>query len=349
MTYAEKITYLSGLSALMRTLPLNDASYIATPNGGDYGFFINDGEVGATAAVYDPTYNAIKMTLPTNSDSGAAGQIYANFSAARDVAFGAGSTLQVQFQQKFNRVMSGPFVTVSGPGNDEGFKHMIMSVGDPPITCTTGSTGTCSTSNSYNQSVVLQNVNAGGFPRGYFYIDTGSPLQTMEDGTTFPGDITWQNQRPSPFCLYSQGIGHPNETDPPYAGCMLYRTGFATPTGADSDISKWATITYKMNIGSYSAGPPPVFTSTRFRLWWAWEGESAQFLHDFTADFGALVQAGWGKIWLLPYVTGKSNAAAHSTAYAWYKNLIIANENADIPLTTDEPTGTPRRIVAGMS
>ncbi len=334
MTYAEKVAYLSGISALTRTLPFNGSSYIADGYGGDYGFFLNAGEVGSTAAVVDD--GAIKLTTATNSDSGAAGQLYANFSADRLTHFGASTTFSVQWQMKFNRQMIQPFTTVSGPGNEEGFKQMIMSVGDPAGTCTTSSTGTCTTSNSFNQSIVMQNVFGRGWPRWYYYIDTGSPLQPMEDSSTFPGDITWQNQRPSPYCLYSQ-----RNNTPPSPGCFKYATGFTDPAGTNmADISKWATVTMKFNVGTYSAGPPPVFTNTRMRSYWAWQGESEQFLHDYTANFGALNTDGWGKIWLLPYITGKSHDAVHETGYVWYKNFIVANGNGDIPLTTDEVTST---------
>ena len=38
-----------------------------------------------------------------------------------------------------------------------------------------------------------------------------------------------------------------------------------------------------------------------------------------------------GKVWLLPYQTGKSSAPAYPTAYTWYDELIVSTSRIDDP------------------
>jgi len=41
--------------------------------------------------------------------------------------------------------------------------------------------------------------------------------------------------------------------------------------------------------------------------------------------------AKYGKLWLLPYNTGKDRSQEHPTAYTWYDELIIAKQRIPDP------------------
>jgi hypothetical protein len=63
-------------------------------------------------------------------------------------------------------------------------------------------------------------------------------------------------------------------------------------------------------------------------LWVAREGQSSQLVMDWGAynlTAGAASEnLKFGKVWLLPYNTGKSTAQNHPTAFTWYDELIIS-------------------------
>jgi hypothetical protein len=75
------------------------------------------------------------------------------------------------------------------------------------------------------------------------------------------------------------------------------------------------------------------FVGSQVTLWMAREGQPSQL----AIDWGPYNLTGgpqsenqrFGKLWLLPYNTGKSSTQSHPTAYTWYDELIVSR--AKIP------------------
>jgi hypothetical protein len=87
------------------------------------------------------------------------------------------------------------------------------------------------------------------------------------------------------------------------------------------------------------------------QLWVGDEGQPSQLVIDFSPKAPAcqaiqqsepacqtgydLVNtnpaAKYGKLWLLPYNTGKNPAQSHATAYTWYDELIISTTRVPDP------------------
>lgn len=317
MTYAQKIAAQAGL---VRTISF-DASILTQGIGYDSGFFINSGQTNPTAAVLDTGnqasgQNSIKFIVPSQSSSGASGQIFLDFAADKGTQFGAGQTFWLQWQQKWDRyIFEHSFL------DSEGMKQAIITWGDPQ-TCTPSSQGTCVASNNDSLTVVLQNNFQRGYPQVYNYnLDPDGHTFAWEE--TFGGDFKMQNAIPSPYCLYlNNGLN-----------CLHYSDGLAT--GGDQ-VTQWATITWQFTLGALSGG---AWAGSNIKQWWSWNGATARQLWDWTTDLKVTGSEKYGKLWLLPYQTNKNPSEVHNVTYTWYANPIVAT--SAIPLTTDEVASKP--------
>jgi hypothetical protein len=129
-------------------------------------------------------------------------------------------------------------------------------------------------------------------------------------------DFKLQNARPSPYCLYSQ---RQTSFFPPTGNCFGY---FA---------NEWMTFQVRIKTGSRVGNE---FTNSYVQLWIARENQPSQLVLDwgpYNLSAGpASENQQFGKVWLLPYNTGKSASQSYPTAYTWYDELIISrNKIAD--------------------
>jgi hypothetical protein len=79
------------------------------------------------------------------------------------------------------------------------------------------------------------------------------------------------------------------------------------------------------------------------QLWVAREGQPAELVIDWgpynlTAGAPEEMQR-FGKVWLLPYNTGKDDSVAHPTAYTWYDELVISRSRIADPGAPAPPGG----------
>src|SRR5206468_6780421 len=163
---------------------------------------------------------------PTNSDQAASGQWFANFSADLSTQFRDNADIYVQWRQRFSTVYLNTIYA-----NATGWKTAIIGIGDQPGSgCTPQNTVPCWATCQAND-VVVQNTFLRGMPQMYQsctsqefgtyghvqywpfeeYVDHGAGL-----------DITFQNARPSPWCLYSQGVTNPKTFFPPQGNCFPF-------------------------------------------------------------------------------------------------------------------------------
>jgi hypothetical protein len=257
---------------------------------------------GAATPVLDNSIKAsgtssLMFTIPPFSSADTSGSYFTNFSSDLSVQFGENQEFYIQWRQRFSQEFLNTIYQGGG-----GWKQAIIGTGDKPGTLYSSCT---------DLETVLHNNLYRGFPQMYNSC-TGSTSHVafapLEE--SFGGDFKLQNARPSPFCLYS--ATNAGTQFPPTGNCFAY---FA---------DEWMTFQVRIRTGARSNDE---WTGSQVTLWVARENQPSELVIDrlwnLTAGSAAEDQK-FGKIWLLPYNTGKSNAENHPTAFTWYDELIIS-------------------------
>ena len=283
----------------------------AGPYGQNSGIFAPSGTTDYTRATRDTSVKAsgnssLKFTIPANSGSDSSGSYFTNFSSDLATQFGESSEFFVQWRQRF----SPEFVATKFAGGG-GWKQIIVGTGDK-------SGGQFETSCSALETVV-QNILHRGFPQMYNSC-TGStshgPYNPFEE--PFGAyDFKIENGRAAPYCLYSQGS---TSYFAPTGNCFAYVA------------NEWMTFQVRIKTG------PRVndeFVNSYVTLWAAREGKASELVMNwgpYNLSAGAPSEnQRYGKVWLLPYNTGKSASATNPTAYTWYDELVISRQQISDP------------------
>ena len=249
---------------------------------------------------------SLKFTIPSNSGSDTSGTYFTNFSSDLSVQFGENSEFFVQWRQRFS-----PEYITTQYTDGGGWKQAIITTGDQAATVHSSCTAI---------GIVVQNHYGLGFPKMYnsctgsashgpydnFFESVGSP----------PTDFKLQNGRAAPFCLYSQSK---SSYFAPVGNCFGY-----VP-------NEWITFQVHVKIGPRVGNE---FTNSYVTMWAAREGKASELVVNwgpYNLSAGSLAEnQRYGKVWLLPYNTGKNAAQAHPVAYTWYDELVISrNKIAD--------------------
>ena len=281
------------------------------PYGQNSGIFAPSGTQDHTLATRDTTVSAsgassLKFTIPAKSGSDSSGSYFTNFSADLSVLFGENSEFFVQWRQRF----SPEFVATKFLGGG-GWKQIIIGAGDKL-------NGKFETSCTALETVV-QNLQHRGFPQMYNSC-TGSTSHGAYNPFEAPFnsfDFKLQNGRPAPYCLYSQG-----------------NSSYFAPTGNCFGYvaNEWLTFQIRIKTG------PRVndeFTNSHVTLWVGRLGKPSELVLDwgpYNLSAGAPSEnQRYGKLWLLPYNTGKDSSVTNPTAYTWYDELIISRNQISDP------------------
>lgn len=251
---------------------------------------------------------SLKFTIPSNSGSDSSGTFFTNFADDLSIQFDGGQEFYVQWRQRFSSELIG--TKYQGAG---GFKQIIIGTGDRP--------GKVYSSCS-DLEVVMFNYEQEGFPAMYNSC-SGSKSHGPYDGFYQPFgayDFKLQNGRPSPYCLYSQGRTSPKSYFAPQGNCFGYVA------------KEWTTFQVRIKLGPRVGDE---FVNSQVTLWAARQGQPSQLVIDWgpynlTAGPPGENQR-FGKLWLLPYNTGKSASQSHPTAYTWYDELIISRSRVADP------------------
>jgi hypothetical protein len=287
------------------------ADITGTRFGDNSGIFSGAARPELDATVKASGASSLKFTIPSNSGADTSGSFFTNFSTDLSTQFGENSEFYIQWRQRF----SVEFLNTVFAGGG-GWKQVIVGTGDKPG-CTasnSGSSGLCYSSCSPLE-VVVQNTFQRGFAQMYNSC-TGSTSHGAFDGPEEPFgafDFKLQNARPSPFCLYSQGQTNPKTFFPPTGNCIGYFP------------NEWMTFQVRIKTG------PRVndeWAGSFVTLWIGRENQPSQVAitwgpYNLTAASPS-ENLKFGKVWLLPYNTGKSSAQAHPTGFTWYDELIIS-------------------------
>jgi hypothetical protein len=303
---------------VLKCVGFDSAADLNTGTGGTNGAFGQNsgilppyGTSNYTLATIDTTIKAsgggsLRFTIPANSGSDSSGSYFTNFSSDLSTQFGENSDFFIQWRQRF----SPEFVTTKFAGGG-GWKQVIIGTGDSP--------GTLSASCTTLETVV-QNTYLRGFPQMYNSC-TGStshgPYNPFEEPYG-AYDFKMENAMPAPFCLYSQSS---TSYFPPIGNCFPYVA------------NEWLTFQVEIKTG------PRVndeFTQSYVNLWIARDGQASQQVfawgpYNLSAGAPGDNQR-FGKVWLLPYDTGKDATVTNPVAYTWYDELVISTSKiADPP------------------
>jgi PKD domain/Repeat of unknown function (DUF5648) len=299
--------------------------------GANFGYFSNSGNV-ANLPVIDTNVKASgagSLRFDVRSQSFPDAQWYANFSADLSKRFGANSTFYVQWRQRFNQAMVDTLFTEADGSAQGGIKQAILGPGDTP----TKIWGSCEaihlvTQTWYQHRLVQAYNSCSGSESHSAYAGL-----TSSDGS----DYYFQNAMPTPFCSRSQAMAAGPTASP--AGCF----GWVA--------NEWLTFQYEITLGprtNDTAGAD--FANSTVKLWAAREGQPSVLLIDWKPGVGGYfpLAAGplaedqrYGKIWLLPYMTGKSATQAHALAQTWYDELIISTQRIPDPSAATKTIAPP--------
>ncbi len=251
---------------------------------------------------------SLRFEIPSHSGADTSGSFWINFADDLAVQFGGNASFFIQWRQRF----SPEFLTTDYAGGG-GWKQAIIGTGDQP-------------GQPYYSCTALEVVTTNGYHRGFpqmYNSCTGSASHGPFDPFEQPFgsfDFKMQNARLAPYCLYSQGQSNPPAYFPPAGNCFGYAP------------AEWMTFQIQIQTGPRVGDE---FVGSRVRMWIARQGQPSQLVFDWgpynlTAGNPAQNQR-FGKLWFLPYNTGKDPAQAHPVAYTWYDELIVARARIPDP------------------
>ena len=269
------------------------------PSGTDYSRAVRDVGISASGG------SSLKFIVPSNSAANSSGSYFTNFSKDLSVQFDSGQEFYVQWRQRFSPDYLSNVYTGGG-----GFKQVIVGTGDQPGT----HYSSCS-----SLELPVQNYRQQGLPVMYNSC-TGSASHNAYDAfyePMGPYDFKLQNGRVAPYCLYSQST---SGYFPPKGNCFAY-----VP-------NEWMTFQVQVRIGQREGDE---FKGSHVRLWGARDGKPSELLIDwgpYNLSAGKPAnQERFGKVWLLPYNTGKDPSQAYPTAYTWYDELVVSRSRIADP------------------
>jgi hypothetical protein len=232
----------------------------------------------------------------------------------------------VDITTTFNK-LSYPIGEWTNDWGQSSWKIVDISAGDLP-SCTPGSpsSATCPTTCWDFETVVTNNAGgARGFPTVYANCGGPNAYQGLT-GTNAPSGVTYQNVLDCPY---------PKPSVPP---CF--------PLVAD----EWITFQAHIHVGTWGTA------SSTFRLWGARQGQPSVLIIECSPTIAAPHKCGSpytngvnyfnsnptykiGKLWLLPYQTGKSSKQTHPVGYVWYDEIIISTQQIADP--SGSTSGSP--------
>ena len=186
----------------------------------------------------------------------------------------------------------------------------------------------------YNSCTTLETVTQNTLHRGFaqmYNSCTGSashgPYQPFEQPF---GAYDFKLQNGQAGALLPIFTGQDRIRFPPNGNCFGYFP------------NEWMTFQVHIKTGPRVSDE---FTNSFVQLWIAREGQASQLVinwgpYNLSAGSASEDQR-YGKIWLLPYNTGKSSSQSHPTAYTWYDELIISTTKIPDPSTTTPPSVQP--------
>ncbi|MDH5239213.1 MAG: hypothetical protein OEW73_00360 [Gammaproteobacteria bacterium] len=282
---------------------------------------------------------SLRFTIRSQSGEGGAGWFAVNFADDLSAQFDSGEEFFIQWRQRFSPELLQTYYEGGG-----GFKQLIVGAGDLPGCTPSNQSGDVCAKSCTQLEVVVQNSYQRGLPQMYHScgVKDGN-YETLETSCPYSDcrsyDVMLQNAMPRPYCLWN--------TD--YNGCFKYYP------------SEWMTFQLRVKIGTWYRNDRNYHYDSEIQLWVARDGQPSTLVIDRSAarnagyDLVRVFPAGqdwegsaqYGKVWLLPYNTGKNSSQVHPDAYTWYDELIISTRRIPDPVsssTTGPRPSPPTRL-----
>ena len=97
--------------------------------------------------------------------------------------------------------------------------------------------------------------------------------------------------------------------------------------------NEWMTFQLHVKIGTWYQNDRRYRNDSLIELWISREGQPALTAISEKYDLANNdQQAKYGKVWLLPYLSGKDPTQEHSAAFTWFDELIISRARIADPL-----------------
>jgi hypothetical protein len=312
-----------GASGVLRCVGFDDPKDIAGQIGDPTGIL--------PGSVSSPTLDtstkasgasSLKFAIIANADDNPAGSYFANFSDDFSVQFSDGQEFFVQWRQRFTPEMI-TTMWLQADGSTTAWKQTIIGTGDQPG-CSPSAVGDlesgqghCAFSCTALEIVTIDDYDLR-FPVMYDSC-TGSTSHGPYDPFEEPygsDDFKLENALPAPYCTYhTQGNGT-------HGDCFLYQP------------NEWMTFQAHVKLGRRSNDE---WVGSIVELFVAREGQPSVRVVDWgdtaaghpaynlTAGNPALDER-FGKVWLLPYMTGKASSQPNAAAATWYDELIVSRQ-----------------------
>ncbi len=299
---------------VLRCVSFDSASDIAGGFGDNSGILPGDAvpTLDATLNASGGTGSSLKFVIPANSSANSSGSYWINFSNDLMTQFGQNSEFYVQWRQRF----SPEFITTIFAGGG-GWKQAIIGEGDNPG-CTSGNSltkdngGFCASSCTQLE-VVTQNTFLRGIPQMYHSCG-------VKDGQYQPLDV-----------VTSGSTIHPQYASTSLPNCN-YPGPYTTTNCIPYKANQWMTFQVHVKVGTWYTNNMVYLGDSAIHLWIAEEGQASRLAMQRDSSVGTgydLVNltpaiSNYGKVWLLPYDTGKDPTVTNPIAYTWYDELIIS-------------------------
>ena len=111
--------------------------------------------------------------------------------------------------------------------------------------------------------------------------------------------------------------------------CVLQQFGHQELPGQHvGQADEWLTVTQQVRIGTWADKPGQPERSSTVRLWVAREGHAPVLVYDYDRNLRRPEKPfmRYGKIWLVPFFTGKDPTEDHPTGHRWFDELIVSRE-----------------------
>lgn len=283
-------------------------------------------------ATWDQTTKAsgngsLRFEIPSNSPADTAGAWRINFADDLRTQFGENQEFYIQWRQRFAPYfLEHKYLLTTGSG---GWKQIIIAQGDgvaqqPGYDQVKGWPEVNSCTENH---LVMQNVGFNGYPAMYHSCWV---YEMFDDYVRTVGNYTRQNQIPG--CFYYNRNGQ--SSDP----CLRYVANEWMTFQVHVKLGPWSAAAVDANTGKTRAG----YSNSTVEFWVARDGQPSMLAHRET---GLVLRRGnlpddwknsahdarYGKLWLLPYITGKDDKEATENTYTWYDEVIISTARIPDP------------------
>jgi hypothetical protein len=267
--------------------------------------------------------SSLRFDIPASAGSDV-GAWFTNFTDDLSFQVGEGAEVYVQWRERISSgILNVNYLQSDGVSLSGGIKLIDVSAGDLPA-CNLGSANStvCPTS-CWDFEVVVQNLNQDEMPQmyascagpyGYHPMYGRTSNWTAQNGVSGSGD----------GCVY------PNYPAPPCVRLVA---------------NEWMTFQVHIKVGHWNQ-----FDST-IQMWMAREGQPSVLLVDCSPTAVDKCNEpndnvgdvnGWylfnsnptyklGKVWLLPYHTGRSGQFTYTATNVWYDDLVISRNKISDP------------------